>query len=327
MHPYEEKIFAIEDELAFNELALEAFYYQLKHNTLYKQFVNHLKIHPSSVDHYFKIPCLPISFFKTHKVYSYHQPELKIFRSSGTTSNEKSQHFIAKPKLYTKSFTLGFKAVFGPLEDYCILALLPGYSERKDASLIFMVQELMNQSGNPSNGFFLNDFNALHKLLIEKAAAGEKVILFGVTHALLDFAENFSGNIPNTIVIETGGMKGRKKEIVRAELHQLLKVAFGCAAVYSEYGMTELLSQAYAKDGENFIAPNWMKILVRDLRDPMQYLNENQNGGINIIDLANIYSCPFIATGDIGRMIDKYQYAILGRVDNSESRGCSLMYF
>ncbi|MDT8347265.1 MAG: acyl transferase [Flavobacteriaceae bacterium] len=270
---------------------------------------------------------MPISFFKTHKVYSYHQPELMVFKSSGTTGSIRSQHYIAKPALYKKSFTLGFKNTFGAIDDYCILALLPGYYERKDASLIYMVQELMNLSGHPDNGYFLDDFKALHRRLIEKATAGEKVILFGVTHALLDFSEYFSGSIPNTIVIETGGMKGRKKEIIRKELHHQLKAALHCASVYSEYGMTELLSQAYAKDGEYFVVPAWMKISVRDLRDPMHYLEINQNGGINIIDLANLYSCPFIATDDIGRMLDKNQCAVLGRIDNSESRGCSLMYF
>lgn len=273
-----------------------------------------------------KIPFLPISFFKTHKVATTDfKPEI-IFESSGTTGSNTSNHLVKDMSLYRQSFIKGFELFYGNPSKWCILGLLPGYLERKNSSLIAMVEDLIKKSGNRNSGFYLHDHEKLYQTLAHNEIIGQPTLLIGVTYALLDFAENHPMKLQNTIVMETGGMKGKREEITREEVHAFLKNKLGLKTIHSEYGMTELLSQAYGIDGK-LHCPSWMKVLLRDETDPFSILESphSATGVINIMDLANLYSCSFIATQDVGKANADGSFEVLGRMDNSDIRGCSLM--
>lgn len=318
-------IFEITTEEAFESMALNIFNFQFNNNTVYRSFCDLLYKHPSDVKALSEIPFLPISFFKTHEVLSSHDPIEKIFTSSGTTGSITSNHYITDLQIYQASFYEGFNHFYGAIEEYVVLALLPSYLEREGSSLVYMVDSLIKQSKHPESGFYLQDYEALRKKLVELDASSKKVLLIGVSFALLDLVECYSFNLKNTIVMETGGMKGRRKELIRNELHSILKNGFGVNEIHSEYGMTELLSQAYSKGNGVFECPKWMRVLTRDPEDALTIQNSNKTGGVNIIDLANIYSCSFIATQDLGKAFNDNTFEIIGRFDNSDIRGCNLM--
>ena len=320
-------IFNIRSDNEFNELALKIFQYQYLHNALYQKFVDYNIKNIKIIDHYKKIPFLPIEFFKTHKVICEDRKVEKVFLSSGTTGSAVSRHYIADVTLYEKSFIKGFELFYGRPDRFLILAMLPSYLEREGSSLVYMVEKLIQSSGYKSSGFYLNNYDELVKML-EKSniqTKGQKIILLGVSYALLNLAEKYKLNLQNTIIIETGGMKGRRKELIREDLHKILCERFNVKTIHSEYGMTELLSQAYSKGNGIFNTPPWMKVLIRDTNDPLYLLPENKTGGINIIDLANIYSCSFIATQDLGKKHKNGSFEVLGRFDTSDIRGCNLM--
>lgn len=308
----------------FNKLSLEAFQYQFRNNAVYNSYVKALGVNPTVVNSVSQIPFLPVSFFKTHSVKTGDFVAETVFESSGTTGSINSRHQVKDLLLYKESFTRGFELFYGPVTDWCIIGLLPSYLERENSSLVYMVNELIQQSADPRSGFYLTAFEKLSAVLKEAEAGKQKTLLIGVTFALLDFAELSHLSLQHTVVMETGGMKGRRKEMIRAEVHDLLKKGFGISAVHSEYGMTELLSQAYSKGEGIFSAPPWMKILVRDEEDPL-LVKETGAGIINIIDLASIDSCCFIATDDAGKVHQDGSFEVLGRMDGSDLRGCSLM--
>ncbi len=321
----EKRIFNINSHDDFNEIALEIFHFQYQINAVYKQFVDFLKTRVSQISHYTQIPFLPVEFFKNHRVVSGEfNPEI-VFTSSGTTGMQASKHYVKDIELYESTFTKTFELFFGSPKDYVILALLPSYLERGGSSLVYMADKLIGLSQRPESGFYLHEYESLSSLLNSLKTRKQKVLLLGVTYALLDLAEQFPINFPELILMETGGMKGKRKELIRDELHAQLKLAFGVPNIYSEYGMTELLSQAYSTDNGIFSTPPWMKILIRDVNDPLSILPYGKAGGINIIDLANIYSCSFIATQDLGKIGSNNSFEILGRFDNSDVRGCNLM--
>jgi phenylacetate-coenzyme A ligase PaaK-like adenylate-forming protein len=286
-----------------------------------------MHVDADNVDDIRKIPFLPISFFKSHTVlcapYTTTDTTL-VFESSGTTGENNSKHYVADEAVYQKSLLLGFANVYGAPSQYAILALLPSYLERKNASLVYMANELMNASGNKNNGFYINEWEKLNSRLLSLQASGIKTLLIGVTFALLDFAEAYPMALTNTIVMETGGMKGRKKEMTRQEVHNLLKKQWELDAVHSEYGMTELLSQAYAVKDGIYTPSATMKVMVREMNDPLD-VAESGNGLLNVIDLANIHSCSFIATDDIATVYSDGTFEVLGRADHTALRGCSLM--
>jgi phenylacetate-coenzyme A ligase PaaK-like adenylate-forming protein len=309
----------------FDALALEIFLFQYHNNPVYQQFCNTLHTKPRSIKLVQEIPFLPISLFKTQRVVAGDwQPEL-VFESSGTTQTVNSKHYVKNALIYKESFTRGFEQFYGSPNDYCILALLPAYLERKNSSLVLMADELIKMSKHPSSGFYLYNHEALRSVLQELEAAGQKTILIGVTFALLDFAERYPLTLKHTIIMETGGMKGRREELTREQVHEILTNAFSAPSIHSEYGMTELLSQAYSAGKGLFSCPPWMKILLREEDDPRSMIVGQGRGVINIIDLANIYSCSFIASDDVGRLYPNGNFEVLGRVDNSDLRGCSLM--
>jgi len=322
---FEKKIFSISSSDSFNELAIDIFHFQYKNNKVYRNFVDYIGIKPSAVNHYLKIPFLPIEFFKDQKIVTGDFKEETIFTSSGTTGQNTSRHYIKSLNLYEQSFILNFNQQFGKLEDYIILALLPSYLEQNSSSLVYMVEKLIKMSHDPKNGFYLHDYEKLAQVLSGLKRTSKKVLLIGVSYALLNLADKYPVHFPELMLMETGGMKGRRKELVRAELHAILKKAFGIKKVCSEYGMTELLSQAYSHKNGIFQTPLWMKILIRDLNDPLSLIPAGKTGGINIIDLANIHSCSFIATKDLGKKINDNTFEMLGRYDNSDVRGCNLM--
>lgn len=321
----EEKIFKISSETEFEKIALEVFRFQYEQNVVYRKYCDLLNVEKENIHQLEEIPFLPIQFFKSHKIISLGKKPEITFTSSGTTGTQTSNHFVAELSLYKRSFTLGFEKFYGPIEDYIILALLPSYLERKGSSLIYMVNHFIKKSNFLESGFYLNNLSELAKTLKKLDSEGRKIILIGVSFALLDLVEKFQFKLNNTVIMETGGMKGRRKELVRKELHQLLSEGFGVKNIHSEYGMTELLSQAYSKGNGVFECPPQLKILIRDPEDPFQTLPENKSGGINIIDLANLYSCSFIATQDLGKKMGENSFKILGRFDNSDLRGCNLM--
>lgn len=328
MDLWPEQIFQISSEEQFNETSLQVFHYQAEHNPVYKKYLAVLKKNPEEVTHINEIPFLPIEFFKTEEVVTIHQTpgtKLQTFTSSGTTGSEVSRHAVSDISLYEKSFRKSFELFYGDVRSYCILALLPSYLEREGSSLVYMVDDLIKSSQNQNSGFYLNNIFDLAETLKRLQGEYQKTILIGVTYALLDFVEQFKFNYQQLIVMETGGMKGRRKEIVRDELHQILCNGFGVAKIHSEYGMTELLSQAYSKGDGIFRTPPWMNVLIRDTNDPMNYLSKEKTGGINIIDIANIYSCSFIATQDLGKIYVDGSFEVLGRFDESDIRGCNLM--
>ena len=318
-------IFGIKNNEEFNDLALKVFRFQFENNKVYRSFCDLTYKHPSDVKCIEVIPFLPIQFFKTHKVLSSQKSVQTVFTSSGTTGSQTSKHFVTDLNIYKNSFTKGFQYFYGNIEDYTILALLPSYLEREGSSLIFMVEHLIKISKFKESGFYLNNLTDLKQTMEALELKGRKTLLIGVSFALLDLVEFFKFNLKNTIVIETGGMKGRRKELIRDELHNLLQKGFGVKNIHSEYGMTELLSQAYSKGHGVFECPKWMRVLARDTNDALNILPPEKTGGINIIDLANINSCSFIATQDLGKVHMEGNFEIMGRFDNSDIRGCNLM--
>lgn len=319
------QIFSISSEQAFEEMALQVFKHQAKHCSVYSDYISHLKVDPDQINDYLKIPFLPISFFKTHVILSTQDAPEITFTSSGTTGQTTSRHLVSDVSIYEKSFNLAFEQFYGHAADCCILALLPSYLEREGSSLIYMVDDLLKQSQHPFSGYFLHDLDRLYQALQLLKAQGQKTILIGVTYALLDFVEQYSIDFPSLMVMETGGMKGKRKEMIRNELHETLAKGFNVKQIHSEYGMTELLSQAYSTGEGVFSCPPWMKILLRDTTDPLSLLTGKQSGGINVIDLANINSCAFIATQDLGKLYPNGNFEVLGRFDNADIRGCNLL--
>lgn len=318
-------IFAIASHKEFVKAALKTFRFQHAHNAVYRNFCDLLNVDPGAVKTLEAIPFLPIQFFKTHEVLSSTEPVQTVFTSSGTTGMTTSRHLVTDTSLYEESYRRAFSRFYGHIEDYAILALLPSYLEREGSSLIYMVDDLIRLSGNPDSGFYLHNYDELILKLETLDAAGQNVLLFGVTYALLDLLERKRFQLRNTLIMETGGMKGKRKEMIREELHQILCDGFGVSAIHSEYGMTELLSQAYSLGDGIFECPNWMHILVRDPEDALSYVGEGRTGGLNVIDLANINSCSFIATQDLGKKFADGTFEVLGRFDHSDIRGCNLM--
>ena len=321
------KIFQIRNTSGFLHTTLKVFNFQYQNNKIYRRYCNYLKKNPGNVKQLTDIPFLPIEFFKLHEIKAFSAPPEEVFLSSGTTGMQQSKHYVYSLKLYEQSFLTAFELFYGKVQQYTVLALLPAYLERKGSSLIYMVNKLIEKSASAHSGFYLYNHNQLFEKLQQLEQQNKKVLLIGVSFALLDFAEKYAGKIKlkNTIVMETGGMKGRRKEILRTELHQILQTALGLDAIHSEYGMTELLSQAYSQGGELFRCPPWMKILIRDTYDPFACMPEGKSGGINVIDLANVYSCSFIETMDLGKLHTGGAFEVLGRFDNSDIRGCNLM--
>lgn len=318
-------VFNIQNQSDFKTCALQVFRHQFKNNAVYRSFCDLLYIHSSDVKEVEEIPFLPIQFFKSHAVLSSTQAVKETFTSSGTTGSSVSKHMVTDVSWYTKSYTKGFEYFYGPIEDYTVLGLLPNYLERDGSSLIYMVDDFIKKSNNPASGFYLNNLTELSKTLIELDKKGEKVLLIGVAFALLDLIESQQLKLQNTIIMETGGMKGRRKEIIRNELHEILCAGFGVSKIYSEYGMTELLSQGYSSGDGVFDCPPWMKILARDTEDALTMVGANKTGGLNVIDLANYNSCSFIATQDLGKVDNNGRFEVLGRFDHSDIRGCNLM--
>ena len=323
--PTSEQIFGVNSEQDFKDLALQVFHYQVSNNSVYSEFVKHLNVNVFEVKELKDIPFLPINFFKTHKVLSGDSNSEIVFTSSGTTSSAQSQHFVNDVSIYKESYSKAFQQFYGQIKECCILTLLPNYLERDGSSLIYMVNDLIAKSNHPNSGFFLYNTNQLLEILKKCKLQKQKTLLIGVTYALLDFVEKYQINFAELIVMETGGMKGKRKEIIREELHQILQNGFGVPSIHSEYGMTELLSQAYSTGNGIFACPPWMRVLTRDTNDPLSFVQAGKTGGINVIDLANINSCSFIATQDLGKTHGLNSFEVLGRFDNSDVRGCNLM--
>ena len=321
-----ERIFDIKDHDAFGDIALDILRLQSAGNKVYSEFLKSLRVDPLRVKSVTQIPFLPVEFFKSHKVITGTRSHLKIFESSGTTGTVSGRHYVVDPGLYEKSFVKTFSLFYGEPAGYMIAALLPSYTERGNSSLVYMMDNLIKKSSYPGSGFYRDDAESMIRAIEEARSNRRKVLLIGVSFALLDLAEKHSPDLHEVIVMETGGMKGRRKEITRIELHSVLKKAFNVSEIHSEYGMTELLSQAYSKGEGIFNCPPWMKILIRDPLDPLTIIEEPEvTGGINIIDLANIHSCSFISTGDLGRLHKDGSFEVLGRIDNSDVRGCNLL--
>lgn len=318
-------VFNIQNQSDFKTCALQVFRHQFKNNAIYRSFCDLLYIHSSDVKEVEEIPFLPIQFFKSHAVLSSTQAVKETFTSSGTTGSSVSKHMVTDLSWYTKSYTKGFEYFYGPIEEYTVLGLLPNYLERDGSSLIYMVDDFIKKSNKPASGFYLNNLTELSKTLIALDKKGEKVLLIGVTFALLDLIERQQFKLQNTIIMETGGMKGRRKEMIRNELHEILCAGFGVSKIHSEYGMTELLSQGYSSGDGVFDCPPWMKILARDTEDALTMVGTNKTGGLNVIDLANYNSCSFIATQDLGKVDNNGSFEVLGRFDHSDIRGCNLM--
>ena len=318
-------IFTISNQKQFEKIALKVFRFQYENNLVYREFCDFLKTDVQRVKKIQQVPFLPIQFFKSHSVVSNSDPIQTIFSSSGTTGMITSKHLVTDVTLYEESYRKGFSEFYGNIENYVVLALLPSYLERDGSSLIYMVEDLIKLSNHTESGFYLHNHEDLIKKLIELENAGQNVILIGVTYALLDLIEKEKFQLQNTIIMETGGMKGKRKEMIREELHEQLCNGFGVSAIHSEYGMTELLSQAYSLGNGVFECPSWMQILIRDTEDALTYIPQGKTGGINVIDLANINSCSFIATQDLGKKYSNNSFEVLGRFDNSDIRGCNLM--
>lgn len=318
----EDKVFGLSDSASdFEQVALEVFAFQFKHNLIYKSFCElQGKTSPQGLE---EIPFLPIGFFKSKKIIASGLKEEQLFLSSGTTGQLRSQHPVAFTEVYQRSFLKGYIQLVGNPKDQVILALLPNYLEQGNSSLVFMVKELMTQSANEVSGFYLNELSDLGCLIQSLKASGKKIVLFGVAYALLDFAA-LEPDLSGVTIIETGGMKGRRKELLKEEIHEALCSKMNSPSIYSEFGMTEMLSQAYSATEQWFHTPNWLKIRIREVNDPFSYVTAGKTGGINVIDLANIYSCSFFATDDLG-VIKNDCFKILGRFDNSDIRGCNLL--
>lgn len=318
-------IFEITTASDFERHALDTFKFQFENNKVYRSFCDLLYKHPSDITSIKDIPFLPIQFFKSHKIVSATNTAQQIFSSSGTTGNITSKHHVTDIAVYEQSYLKGFSHFYGNIEDYVILALLPSYLEREGSSLIYMVADLIKHTKNPESDFYLNDIEALTKKLTDLDNKGKKVLLVGVSFALLDLVDAHRFKLQNTIVMETGGMKGRRKELIRNELHELLRQGFGVSQIHSEYGMTELLSQGYSSGNGIFKCPPWMQVMSRDTEDPLTINPLGKTGGLNIIDLANKNSCSFIATQDLGKVHKDGSFEVIGRFDHSDIRGCNLM--
>jgi phenylacetate-coenzyme A ligase PaaK-like adenylate-forming protein len=330
-HPLElsiKDILEIDSFKTFKEIAMSVFRYQAKENKIYHAYISNLKLDIEKITELHQIPFLPIEFFKTHQLKT-ESPILnsksQIFLSSGTTGTLQSKHYVSDVNVYEKSYLKAFELYYGNIKNYCVLALLPSYLEREGSSLVYMVDDLIKKSEHAESGFYLNNYDELILKLNALEAREQKTILLGVTYALLDLIEKQKFKFKNTIVMETGGMKGKRKEMVREELHAVLCEGFGVDAIHSEYGMTELLSQAYSKGDGIFNCPPWMRIIIRDVNDPFTFLPHQKTGGINVIDLENVYSCSFIATQDLGKTFPDNSFEVLGRFDNSDIRGCNLL--
>ena len=322
MNTFINKIFNCTNDATFEKLALEIFDFQMENNLTYAAYAA-LILRGKNPENINEIPFLPLEFFKTEQIICKGQVIEEIFLSSGTTG-EQSKHLVSNIELYKSSYQKTFQLFYGDITDYCILALLPSYKEREGSSLIYMVDDLIKKSKHPQSNYYLNNYEELATTLKGLESKKQKTILFGVTYALLDLAEEFPQKLERTIIMETGGMKGQRKELLKEEIHSILKHSFATENIHSEYGMTELLSQGYSKGNNIFKTPPWMKILTRDVNDPLSIIN-NKTGGINVIDLANIYSCPFIATQDLGRAFDDGSFSVLGRFNNADVRGCNLL--
>lgn len=328
LNDIERNIFQIQNKSQFETLALKVFSFQYKENPVYREYCDLVKRTPENVEQSTDIPFLPIELFKSHTILTGSQDYELLFQSSGTTGQERSRHFLKKASLYRSSFLQGFRRFYGAPEEFCILALLPNYMENKHSSLIYMVNELVQQSGHEESGFYLDNLEELANNLIKLKNQQTKILLLGVSYALLDLAEKFPMDLSNVIIMETGGMKGRREELTREELHDILKKQFQAERIHSEYGMAELLSQAYSKSDGLFETPPWMQIFLREYNDPFcvqKATAQTNHGGINVIDLANLYSCSFIETKDIGKTYPDGRFEVLGRFDYSDIRGCNLM--
>ncbi|MFP4690291.1 MAG: acyltransferase [Bacteroidales bacterium] len=369
-----DRIFALSADNAFEEAALEVFRFQYAHNVVYRRYCDLLGQTPAGIRRIEQIPFLPVELFKSHRVVSFSSPETHVFTSSATTGSVPARHFVTDLTVYERSFMEGFRLFYGLPSRYCVLALLPGYLERKGSSLVYMADRLIRESGHPDSGFYLDNLDGLALRLKQLMESGTRILLMGVSFALLDFAEKHPMPLHNTIVMETGGMKGRRREMTRQELHERLRKAFQQNAIHSEYGMTELFSQAYSMGSGRFECPSWMRVLIRDSNDPLEVsaglrggkanqqdsvtgrnegaVNQHEtgtsrhegvvnpyedsasrqenvhrirSGGINVVDLANIQSCSFLGTEDLGRLHHDGTFEVLGRFDHSEVRGCNLM--
>lgn len=318
-----ERIFVLKKEADFERTAIDVFKYQVLYNEIYKRYVSALRVNPDEITTYEQIPFLPIEIFKHGRVVSFHEEPLLIFKSSGTTNTVRSSHYVLDPEIYHQSLLKSFEYFYGSPSEYIFLVLLPNYLEQGDSSLVYMMNKLIIESKQSIEGFFLNNYDELYNELNKRHS--RMIFLIGVPYALLDFFEKYDLNLNNTIIMETGGMKGSKKEIIREELHEKLKKLTKLKVIHSEYSMTELMSQAYSYDEGIYKCPHWMKIIIRDIQDPFNINLYNVRGGVNIIDLANVDSCSFITTQDIGLKYENDTFQILGRMDNSEIRGCSLL--
>ena len=317
------KIFGIEKG-GFEQLSLQIFRFQFVNNAIYRAYVQALAINPDFVSSVEQIPFLPVSFFKTHDIKTTDFKPAVIFESSGTTTTGSSRHLVKDLILYEESFLGCFQQFYGKVNEWCIIGLLPSYLQKGNSSLVYMVNQLISDSGHAQSGFYLDEFEKLYTVLQKQEEKKQKTLLIGVTFALLDFAEKYAVQLNHTTILETGGMKGRRREMIRSEVHSILQDSFGQANIHSEYGMTELLSQAYSKAGGVFNCPPWMKVLIREEEDPLLIIKQG-TGLINVIDIANVYSCSFIATDDIGKLYPNGSFEVLGRRDGSDLRGCSLM--
>ena len=318
-----DKIFNV-DYQNFDQIAFEVFKFQYKNNTVYKSYCDLLKKTPSNVENISRIPFLPISFFKSHSVICTKKYD-KVFYSSGTTNDNISKHYVSDINIYEKSFLKNFIDNYGDPKEYVILGLLPNYMENESSSLIYMVNNLIELSKSNDSGFFLKEYDHIIEKMKSLSRKNKTIIIIGVSYALLDLTINKNLNLENIIIIETGGMKGRRREMIKKELHETLKKRTGLKKIHSEYGMTEMLSQAYSKRDGIFSCPNWMRVFIRDINDPNFLYSNNRSGGINIIDLANFNSCSFIATEDMGSLHENGNFEIMGRIDHSDTRGCNLL--
>ncbi len=309
----------------FLELAIDTFRFQVDNVLVYQKFIEYLGVNVSSINQIEQIPFMPISLFKTHKVFANDISEELVFTSSGTTGMITSKHYVAYTDWYQQSYRIGFELAFGSPKQYCILALLPSYLERGGSSLVYMVEDLIQSSHHPSSGFYLNQYDQLAQTIIQLEQQKQPTLLIGVSYALLDLIERHQFKLNYTKIIETGGMKGQRKELIKEEFYTNLKEGFGVSTIYSEYGMTELLSQAYSNADGLYKCPPWMQVLIRDVNDPFQVMPKSKSGGINIIDLANRYSCSFLATQDLGQINADGSFSVLGRFDHSDIRGCNLL--
>ena len=321
-----DRVFNIKNQTDFRDTALEVFNYQINRNAVYHEFITRLRKNIKEVRTIADVPFLPVEFFRNQKIITGDYPVEMIFESSGTTGVAPGRHFVADLSLYEDSFFKAFRYFYGDPGEYLITALLPSYIEREGSSLVYMTDKLIKKSLHPLSGFYKDNNDELISTINRSKALSQKTLLLGVSFALLDLADNLSPDLSGVIVMETGGMKGRRKELTRLELHTILKEKFNVTSIHSEYGMTELMSQAYSKNEGIFYCPPWMKVVIRDPQDPLSiYSGTGRTGGINIIDLANLNSCSFIATGDLGRLHDDGGFEVLGRFDNSDIRGCNLM--